>query len=118
MMEPLLTKFRGRCLVSNVLTASVKRFDSLLQQDAYLSGVCWLHSIAMCPYGNRCTFAAGHVAKGAITDAHADKVVAALQAGVTAMVTRREGPPSPRGKRKWKGGCGRGGGITPTTPQM
>jgi hypothetical protein len=71
----------------------------------------------MCPYGDRCTFAAGHVAKGAITDAQADKVVAALQAGVTAMVTS-EGPPSLTEKCKWKGGRGRGGEITPTTPQM
>jgi hypothetical protein len=29
MMEPLLTKFRGRCLVSNLLMESGKRFDSL-----------------------------------------------------------------------------------------
>jgi hypothetical protein len=29
MMEPFLTKFRGRCLVSNILTKSGKRFDSL-----------------------------------------------------------------------------------------
>ncbi len=117
MMEPLLTKFKHRCLVSNILTAGGEQFNSLPWLDAYPNGVCWLHSIAMCPYGNRCTFAAGHVAKGAITDAHADEVVAALQAGITVMVTR-EGPHSPMGKRKWRGGGGRGGGITPTTPQM
>jgi hypothetical protein len=117
MIEPLLTKFRGRYLVSNVLMASGKQFNRIPWPDAYPSGVSWLYSIAMCPHGNRCTFAAGHVAKGAITDAHADEVVAALQAGITAMVTR-EGPSSPKGKRKWKGGRGRGGGITPTTPQM
>jgi hypothetical protein len=117
MMEPLFTKFMGQCLVSNILTACGKGFDSLPWLDAYPSGVCWLHSIAMCPYGNHCTFAAGHVAKGSIKDAQANEVVAALQAGITVMVTR-EGPPSPMGKCKWKGGCGRGGGITPTTPQM
>jgi hypothetical protein len=117
MMEPFLTKFRGQCLVSNILMAGGKQFDSLPQLDTYPNGVCWLHSIAMCPYGNRCTFAAGHIAKGAITDAHADEVVAALQAGITAMVTR-EGPPSPMGKCKWRGGRGRGGGTTSTTPQM
>ncbi len=52
MMEPLLTKFRGRCLVSNILTASGKRFDSLHWLDAYPAGICWLHAIATCPYGS------------------------------------------------------------------
>jgi hypothetical protein len=90
-MEPLLTKFRGRCLVSNILMTGGKQFDSLPWLDIYPNRMCWLHSIAMCPCGHRCTFAAGHVAKGAITDAHADEVVAALQAGFTARTTR-EGP--------------------------
>jgi hypothetical protein len=44
-MEPLLMKFRGHCLVSNILTAGGKRFDSLRQLDAYPNGVCWLHTI-------------------------------------------------------------------------
>jgi hypothetical protein len=95
--------------------AGGKQFNSLPWLDTCPNGVCWLHSVAMCPYGNQCTFAACHVAKGAITDAHADEVLAALQAGVTAMVTR-EGHPSPMGKCKWRGGLGRGGGITPTNP--
>ena len=118
-MEPLLTKFRGRCLVSDILTAGGKQFDSLPLLDAYPNGVCWLHSITVCPYDNQCTFAADHVAKGAITDAHADKVVAALQADVTAMMTRERPPsPTPTGKHERRGGCGRGGGIIPITPQM
>ena len=29
MMEPFLVRFRGRCSVSNILTASGKRFDNL-----------------------------------------------------------------------------------------
>ncbi len=35
MMEPLLIKFRGRCLVSNILTESGKQFDSLPRLKAY-----------------------------------------------------------------------------------
>jgi len=42
--------------------------------------------------------------KGTLTDAQADEVVAAMQAGVTPMVTR---PSSPNGKRKQGGGAGR-----------
>jgi len=79
-MEPLLTKYRGRCLVSNILTSGNKRVDSLPHLDAYPGGVCWLHSIATCPYGPQCSFAAGHVKKGEITDTLADEVVGAIQA--------------------------------------
>ncbi len=64
MMEPLLTKFRGRCLVSNILTASGRRFDSLPWLNAYPTSVCWLHAIATCPYGSQCLFVAGHLKKG------------------------------------------------------
>jgi hypothetical protein len=49
MMEPLLTKFRGQCSVSNILIAGGKQFDSHPYLNAYPNGVCWLHSIAMCP---------------------------------------------------------------------
>ena len=83
MMEPLLTKYRGWCLVSNILTAGNKRFDSLPCLNAYPGGVCWLHSIATCPYGPQCSFVAGHVKKGKITDTLADKEIGAIQAGVT-----------------------------------
>jgi hypothetical protein len=103
MMEPLLTKFRGRCLASNLLTESGKWFDSLPQLEAYPNGICWLHSIALCPYGVQCTFAGGHLPKGTLTDAQANEVVAALQAGVTAMVNRA-GPPSLTGKCKYSRG--------------
>ena len=120
MMEPLLMKFRGRVLVSNILTAGGKRFDSLPRLDAYPSGVCWLHAIAMCPYEDTCLFIGGHISKEALSDAEADEAVAALQAGVSAMVTRN-GPPSPMGKRKFRPGRGRGGGGVgaepPATPQ-
>jgi len=66
MMEPFLTTFCGRCSVSNILTAGNKRFDSLPRLDAYPAGICWLHSIASCPYGTQCSFLAGHVKKGEI----------------------------------------------------
>jgi len=56
MMEPFLTKFRGRCSVSNILKAGNKRFDSLPGLDAYPTGICWLHSIALRPYGTQCSF--------------------------------------------------------------
>jgi hypothetical protein len=55
-------------------------------------------------------FAAGHIPKGTLTDAQANGVVAALQAGVTAMVNRA-GAPSPTGKRKFQGGRGGGGNV-------
>jgi hypothetical protein len=108
-MEPLLTKYRGRCSVSSILTEGGKRFDSLPCLKAYQNGICWLHAIASCPYGDQCLYAGGHIPKGTLTDAQADEVVAALQAGVTAMVTR---PLSPGGKRKRGGGRGRGSGLT------
>jgi len=116
MMEPLLAKYWGRCSVSNILTASNKWFDSLPRLDAYPEGVCWLNSIAICPYGSQCqcAFAAGHMKKGEITEAHADGVVGAMQEGVTALVNIR--PMSPNGKRKWRG-QGRGGGP-PSIPSM
>ena len=120
MMEPLLMKFRGRISVSNILTAGGKRFDSLPKLDAYPNGVCWLHAIATCPYGDQCSFSGGHISKGALSNAQAEEAVAALQAGVSALVARN-GPPSPTGKRKFRGGRGRGGGgggaAPPATPQ-
>lgn len=120
MMEPLLMKFRGRISVSNILTAGGKRFDNLPRLAAYPSGVCWLHAIATCPYGDQCSFSSGHIAKGALSDAEADEAVAALLPGVSALVARN-GPPSPTGKRKFRAGRGRGGGGAgaepPATPQ-
>jgi hypothetical protein len=114
-MEPLLTKFRGRCLVSNILTASGKRFDSLPRLDAYPNGICWLHSIALCPYGTQCSFAAGHLPKGTLMDSQADEVKAALQPGVTALVNCA-GAPSPTGKRKFRGRRVSGGNVTSGAP--
>ena len=108
-MEPLLMKLRGRCLVSNILTAGGKWFVSLPCLEAYPNGVCWLHTIAMCPYRDQCSLSGGHISKGALSNAHADEAVVALQASVSAMVARN-GPPSPTGKRKFREGCDRGGG--------
>ncbi len=113
MMEPLLTKFRGRCLVSNILMASGKRFDSLPWLDAYPTGKCWLQAIATCPYSSQCTFAGGHMKKSDLSDAHANAVVGAMQEGVTALVNK-SGLSSPTGKCKLRGqDCG---GGTPTPP--
>ena len=53
--------------------------------------------IATCPYGDQCLFASGHILEGPLSDAQADKAVAALQAGVLSMVARNR-PPSPTGK--------------------
>ncbi len=85
-------KLRGRVLVSNILTAGGKRFDSLPRLDTYPSGVCWLHAIATCPYGDQCSFSGGHILKGALSDAQANEAVAALQAGVSALVVLELSP--------------------------
>jgi len=82
--------------VSNILTAGGNQFDSLPRLEAYSNGVCWLHAIATCPYGDQCSFTGGHIPKGAPSNAQADEAVAALQPGVSAMVARN-GPPPPRG---------------------
>ncbi len=112
-------KLRGCISVSNILTAGGKWFDSLPHLAAYPNGVCWLHAIATCPYGDQCSFNGGHILKGVLSDAEANEAVAALQAGVSAMVARN-GPPSPTGKRKFRA-RGRGGGGAgaepPATPQ-
>ena len=111
-------KLRGRCSVSNILTVGGKRFDSLPRLEAYLNGVCWLHAIATCPYGDQCSFNGSNISKGALSDAQADKAVSALQAGVLAMVARN-GPPSLTGKRKVRAGRGRGrGGVGTAPPAM
>ena len=115
MMEPLLAKYHGRCSVSSILTASNKWFDSLPRLDAYPTGICWLHSIAICPYGPQCAFVTGHVKKGEITDTLANEAVGEIQAGVTELVNKPR-TTSPLGKHKWKG-QGRGGGPT-NPPQM
>ena len=114
-MEPLLTKYQGRCSVSNILTSGNKRFDSLPRLDAYPGCVCWLHSIATCPYGPQCSFAAGHMKKGEITDTLADEVGGAIKAGVTELVNKPR-TTSPLGKRKWRGQEQGGGPTNP--PQM
>ena len=108
-------KLRGCILVSNILTAGGKRFYSLPRLDAYPNRVCWLHTIATCPYGDQCLFNGGHISKGALSNEQADKAVSALQAGVSAMVARN-GPPSLTGKRKFRAGCGRGGGSVGAAP--
>ncbi len=114
-------KLRGSCLVSNVLTVGGKQFDSLPHLEAYPNGVCWLHAIATCPYGDQCSFNGSHISKGALSNAQADEAVAALQANVSAMVARN-GPPSPTGKRKFGVGRGKGGGGVeagpPAMPQV
>ena len=55
-MEPFLTKFCGWCSVSNILTAGNKWLDSRPRLNAYPAGICWLHSIDLCPYGTQCSF--------------------------------------------------------------
>jgi hypothetical protein len=113
-------KLRGRCLVSNILTAGGKRFDSLPRLEAYPNGVCWLHAIATCPYGDQCMFSGGLISKRALSNAQANEAVSALQANVSAMIARN-GPPSPTGKRKLRAVRGRGGGgvgaALPAMPQ-
>ena len=116
MMEPFLVRFRGRCSVSNILTASGKRFEDLPKLEEYPGGVCWLHSLGLCPYGDQCSFIAGHVAKGTFTDAIADQVVGTLQAGIASLMARPEGGGSPSGKRKYRRGAGRGGGRLSPPP--
>jgi hypothetical protein len=116
MMEPYLAKFWGRCSISSLLTAANKRFDSLPTLEAYPGGVCWLHAIASCPYSTGCSFLAGHIKSGDLTDTQVEEVVAVLQPGVTALLAR---PASPNGKRKYHALGGLGGGAgTPTTPPL
>ncbi len=91
MIKLFLVRFRGRCSVSNILTASGKRFDNLPKLEEYPGGVCWLHLLGLCPYGDQCSFKAGHVAKGAITDTIVDHVVGTLQVGITSLMARPEG---------------------------
>ena len=75
-----------------------KHFNCLLPRlEKYPNRMCWLHAIAIYLYGDECTITAGHIEQGNITDAHADKVVGAMQQGVTAIMTRNE-LPSPTGK--------------------
>ena len=119
MMEPYLVRFRGRCSVSNILTASGKRFeDPLPKLDEFPGGVCWLNSLALCPYGANCSFIAGHVPKGTLTDTHADKVVETMQGGITALLSaaQPEGGGSPTGRKMQRGGQGRGGGRPSPPP--
>ena len=121
MMEPFLVKFRSQCLLSNILNASGKQFYSLPNLDTYPGGVCWLHSIGVCPYGAQCSFIAGHMAKRALTDEHADEVAAVFQGGITTLMGQTAGGGSPSGKRKWQGGsCGGGrpSQLPPGTTQM
>jgi hypothetical protein len=60
MMEPFLVKFRGRCSVSNILTEGGLRFDALPKLEAYPEGICWLNTVALCPYSGDCSFVSGH----------------------------------------------------------
>jgi hypothetical protein len=116
-MDPLLTKLRGNVSVSTLLTESGKRFDSLPKLEAYPAGICWLHALAVCNFGESCSYLAGHINQGNLSDAQVDDVVATLQPGVAALLAR---PTSPSGKRKWRSRGGRGGmgGRPPTHPQM
>jgi hypothetical protein len=111
MMEPFLVTFRGRCSVSNIITEGGLRFDALPKLKAYPEGICWLNTVALCPYGGDCSFVSGNLPKGTITDQIANQICNTLQPGVTAMLNR-SGPPSPiTGKCKWPSwGRGRGGG--------
>jgi hypothetical protein len=40
MMEPLITKYRGRISVSSILTASNKGYDDLTKFDKFPNGTC------------------------------------------------------------------------------
>ncbi len=51
-----------------------------------------------------------------LSDAHADVVVRAMQDGVSSLVNK-SGPPFPHWKRQMEG-TDKGGGGTPTPPQM
>ncbi len=118
LMDPLLTKYRGNVSISMILSESGKRFNSLPKLKAYPAGICWLHAVAACTFGEACSYSTGHINQGDLTKAQVDKVIATLQPGVTALMAR---PISPSGKRKWRGrGGGRGGmgGGPPPHPQM
>ena len=118
LMDPLLTKLRGQVSISSILSESGKRFDSLPKLDAYPGGICWLHALSACNFGDTCAYAAGHIAPGDLSDAQVDEVVATLKTGVTTLIAR---PSSPGGKRKYRsrgGGRGSMGGGPPPHRQM
>lgn len=118
LMDPLLSKFRGQVSISTILSESGKRFDSLPKLEAYPGGICWLHALSACTFGEACSYAAGHIAQGDLTEVQVDEAVATLQPGVTTLMAR---PSSPLGKRKYRsrgGGRGSVGGGPPPHPQM
>jgi hypothetical protein len=107
LMDPLLNKYCGQVSISTILSEAGKRFDSLPKLEAHPAGICWLHAVAACNFGEACSYAAGHIAHGDLSDTQVDDAVSTLQPGVMALLAR---PSSPSGKRKWRGrGMSRGG---------
>ncbi len=90
MIKPLLMKFWGWCLVSNILTPSGKLFDFIPPLNAYPMGICWLHAIATCPYSSQCSFAAGHLKKGDLSGCGGQG-----NAGQSFIIGEQVGPPFP-----------------------
>jgi len=107
-MDPLLNKYREQISISTILSESGKRFDSLQKLEAYPAGICWLNAVAACNFGEACSYAAGHISLGDLSDAQVDDAVATLQPGVMALLAW---PSSPSGKRKWRGRGGSRGGM-------
>jgi hypothetical protein len=102
----------------SILSEAGKWFDSLPKLEAYPGGICWLHALSACNFGDTCAYAAGHIAPGDLSDAQVDEAVATLQTGVTTLIAR---PSSPGGKRKYRsrgGGRGSPGGGPPPHRQM
>ena len=103
MMDPYLAKYNNYINISEILTASNKRFSDLPTLPNYTtptgsSGICWNTILGRCFKGKRCRYNRGHVRKADVTDEFAEAVTECIGKGVLYYINLPQGG-SPDKKR-------------------
>jgi hypothetical protein len=86
-MDPYLAKYNNYINISEILTASNKRFTNLPTLPSYTtptgsSCICWNTILGRCFKGRRCRYIKGHVQKADVMDEFAEAVTNCIGKGL------------------------------------
>jgi hypothetical protein len=92
MMSGLYEKFEGKVRIQEIMENAGLTWESMPKLPGCtnrLTGaceMCWNHLVGVCPYGSKCNWILTHDDGEKLPNEFVDKVVAALQPGVDAMM--------------------------------
>lgn len=101
MMAPYIAKLGDNVYVGEILDAAGIHLSDLpvplgtrfASNDGTKAFLCWNAVLGRCKFGSKCKYKRNHPAAGELSDTYAALVVAALQQGVTYVVSTKEASP-------------------------